>query len=183
MCGTRGAWSRSTGPREEAEPAAALLALLEEELHAEADAEHRAGRRDALAQGVGEPAASSSRAAALGVADAGDHRERRLAHDGRVGVTARLCAGAREAGADAAQVARAVVGEDDSQRALRRAGRRPFAHASRSARPSALNAASATWWSSSPRGLDVQREPGLHREALERVREERDARARRRGRP
>ena len=137
---------------------------------------------------TGRPAATRSRRASarsacfelargrLGVADAGDHGERRVADDGRVGRDARLRTGAREAGRDAAQVACAVVGEDDyscpfvepdapdrarlaeraAERLERRLGDVVVVLAAR---------------------LDVERDPGLHREALERVREQREREA------
>ena len=64
---------------EEAEPGAALLALVEEELHADADAEHGPSVADARATSA---SASPRRLEAAGrrarVPDAGDHGERRL---------------------------------------------------------------------------------------------------------
>ena len=58
---------------------AALLALLEQELQADADAEQRARRGRALAQRLRDRLEPARRA--RDVADAGDHGERRLAHD------------------------------------------------------------------------------------------------------
>ena len=106
--------------------------------------------------------APRARGGARGVADAGDHRERRLANTSAASSLPPAPRPARsKRGADAAQVARAVVGENARFTAspfVEPAAAPSRAHASRSARPSALNAASATWWSSSPARLDVQRE-------------------------
>jgi hypothetical protein len=46
MCGTRSARSRLTGPAQHTEAAAALVAFLEQQLHAEADAQHGPTRGD-----------------------------------------------------------------------------------------------------------------------------------------
>ena len=138
--------------REHAEPAAALLALLEEQLHADADAEHAAGRRRrARAAPSARPRRASPRAALAALPTPAITASGALANGGRVAVTTRLRTGARERRADAAQVAGAVVGQYDfTARPSSTAATPPREHASRSARPSALNAASATWWSSSP---------------------------------
>ena len=100
---------------------------------------------DTLAHRVVEPCREPA-GGARDVADAGDHRERRVAH--RVGSVETVGVGTRalEARRDAAQVARTVVGEDDLHATAlrRRTPASPGAHACRSARPSALKAASAT---------------------------------------
>src|SRR5581483_4687495 len=138
-------------PREEAETRATLLARAEQELHSHADPEHRPARPDPGGERLVEPALAQAASRAARVSDAGDDGERRRLHLGGVLRDNRIAARTRQRRADAAQVARAVVGEHDPHSA-------PFvepppplgAHASRSARPTALNAASATWWSSSP---------------------------------
>ncbi len=129
---------------QEAEPAAALLARLEQQLHAHADAERRPSAFRAIAQGVRDVRQAPGRA--LDVADAGDHRQRRLAHRVRVGRDDRLRAGARQRGRDAAQVPCPVVDEDDVHPSpfVERTPSLLIAQAWRSAWPSALKAASAT---------------------------------------
>ena len=238
MCGTRRASSASHRPAEEAEPGAAFLAVLEQELHADADAERAAAPgRGALAQRLVDAGAREPRGCARDVTDPGDDGERRLdaprphrssrtARHPRARARRRGCAGSRHrsrrprpsrpapdavdeksqkshesrhsfarlsairsprvAGGlpphpgwgSARASGRARHGSRDprSQGALRRAGPAD-AVAERtlraSARPSALNAASATWWSSLAGGLDVHRAAGLDREPLERVRQQR----------
>ncbi len=54
MCGTVARVEPANRPGKKPEALAALLALLEEELQPDADAEHRPARIDALAQRVGE---------------------------------------------------------------------------------------------------------------------------------
>src|SRR5262249_18246773 len=98
---------------EEAEPGAALFALLEQKLHAEADAEHRSSGGGSVAQGIGQATSPEAAGGASGVADAGDHGERRLAHADRVGRHRGIRSHPLEAGADTAQVAGAVVDEGD----------------------------------------------------------------------
>ena len=138
---------------------------------------------------TGRPAATRSRSAssrpcarepargALDVPDAGDHGERRRR--------------ARSSGStviDGSAPARASADADASGGCRRRSRRArpsrdrpsssgcpppPGATACRSACPSALNAASATWWSSAPAASTCTVQPASHREALERVREQR----------
>ena len=136
---------------EQTQALAPLVALLEEDLEPDADAEHRPAGIDAVAQHSPRAAPAPRRRAPAWPTPAttasgarGDLR--RIRRDDRL----RARAGQRRA--DAAQIAGAVVGEHDLHAS-------PFvdwtppdagAHASRSARPSALNAASATWWSSVP---------------------------------
>ena len=130
---------------QEAEAAAALLALLEQELHADADPEGRPALCDALSQRArNRPEATGG---ALDVADARDHRERGLEHLGRIRRDDRRRACTTESRAHAAQVARAVVAEHDLHESpfVDRTPASPDAQASRNARPSALKAASATW--------------------------------------
>ena len=106
----------------------------------------KTGRPSAHASRLHVSRAARARGGARDVADAGDHGKRRLGDVGRVDGHDRIGARARERRADAAQIAGAVVGEHDLHA-------RPFvdctppaagAHASRSARPSALKPASAT---------------------------------------
>ena len=164
---------------EELEAGAALLALAEEELHADADPEHRPAGGDAVADRVVEAVRGEPARGALDVADAGDHRERRLAHGSGVGRDRRLGTCPREGGGDRAQVAGAVVGEHDLSRdAL---GRADAAVAGRDRLPQRLA-------ERLERGLgdvmvvgagrlDVHGAAGLHREPLERVRQQREGEA------
>ena len=126
---------------EERQAAAALLALAEEELHAEADPEDGPRRGNALAQLLGDPARFELDGRARCVADTGDDGEGRLPQVVR---DDRLRAGALERRADAAEVAGAVVCDGDSHIAPFVEPLAPGAIATRSARPSALKAASAT---------------------------------------
>src|SRR5439155_10797869 len=64
---------------EQLEPAAALLALAEEKLESDADAEERPACFDALAEGGGETSLLESAGGAARVTDSGDDRERRFA--------------------------------------------------------------------------------------------------------
>ena len=80
MCGTRRACEPAHRAAEEAEPGAALVALLEQELHADADAEHRPAGRRAVSQRLVDAGAREPGGRARDVTDAGDDRERRLAH-------------------------------------------------------------------------------------------------------
>src|SRR6266508_4158217 len=114
-----------------AEPAPALLALLEEELHAEADAENRPAR-------------------GLRVADTGDHGQRRLANDLRRRRRGCRHADALEPGANAAQVAGAVVGEHDhNDPFVDRTGGPSSAWPNAS--PTAASTSSTVWCSSTSR--------------------------------
>ena len=101
---------------------------------------------DAVADRIAEAVRGETARGALDVADAGDHRERRLTHGSSVGRDRCLGTCPREGGGDRAQVAGAVVGEDDSHAMplVERMPPSPAATACRSAWPSALNAASAT---------------------------------------
>ena len=80
MCGTRAGADAADRAGQEPEAAAALLALAEEELHADADPEHGPPCRDPVADRVVEAGSRKPARGALDVADAGDDRERRLAH-------------------------------------------------------------------------------------------------------
>ena len=71
-------------PTQHAETASTLLAFLEEELHAQADAEHWPPGGDALAQDVRKAVGLQPSGCALRIADAGNHGELRLANGGRV---------------------------------------------------------------------------------------------------
>ncbi len=108
------------------------------------------------------------------MADAGDDHERRVAHGRGIGGDLGVGAGPLQRRADAAEVARAVVGEHDlhARPFVERTPSPSGAHACRSAWASALNAASATWWSSTPEAETWSVIRALHREALECVREQ-----------
>src|SRR5712691_475512 len=126
---------------------AVLLRLLERELKPEANAEHRLALRDARAQDVVEPAGAQAAHRSRGRTDAGK--------DGQVrgpGVAADFGAEPLERERDGAHVPGSVLADRDSHSV-------PFVEgipadsrrtAARSARPTALNAASATWCSSRP---------------------------------
>src|SRR5262245_23761859 len=137
---------------EDPQAEAALLALLEEELHADADPEHGPVSRDPAAQRGVQAEAFEPTDGGRDVTHTRDDGQigsddtRRVARD--QDVSARTLEGRSHA----AHVPRAVVRQNHLHAT-------PFveltpapsrAHASRSARPSALNAASATWWSSAP---------------------------------
>src|SRR2546425_12325033 len=140
------------GPPQEAETLPALLALLEEKLHAHADAEHRPAGFSPLSQRLCQAALFEHPRGGAEMSDPGDDRERCLADSGCVARYLRLRARALQCRADAAHVARTVVGQYNPHAApfVERTPPPSRAHASPSARPSALNAASAMWWSSAP---------------------------------
>ena len=146
MCGTRRRADAPDRAGEELEAAAPFLALAEQELHADTDPEHGLAGGDAVADRLVEAVRGEPARGALDVADAGDHRERRLTHGSGVGRDRCLGAGPGEGRGDRAQVAGAVVGEDDlhAMPFVERMPPSPAATACRSAWPSALNAASAT---------------------------------------
>src|SRR5690606_5099796 len=135
-----------------------FLAALEQQLHAEADAERRAARGDALAQHRGESEPRECRGPGAERADA-RHDDRPGARDvaGALG-EARCATGARESAPPRREVGDAGRHDDDGQRVA--AHRTPLvlgtssngsrATAARSASAVALNAASARWWSFSP---------------------------------
>ena len=102
----------------EAEPrrAAVLLALVERDLEAEADAERRAARGGALAQRVVEPALAQSRHRRAGRADAGENREIGVEHVGGCVGRDDLRAEPLERELDGADVARAVAADRDVHR-------------------------------------------------------------------
>ena len=85
MCGTVRRLETRDGAGEQAEPLAALVALLEEELHADADAEQGPAVAGPLAQRLVDAGSREPGSGARGVPDAGDDGERRLADLGRVG--------------------------------------------------------------------------------------------------
>ena len=133
----------------------------------------------------GRPAAARSRSAsarprlepaggALGVADAGDDGERRVAHGRWIGgdLGGRACPLERRA--DAAEVARAVVGEHDLHSAPFRRADTGFPRRARlPERPAErLERRLGDVVVVHAGGREVQRDPALHREALERVREQ-----------
>ena len=107
---------------------------------------------DAVADRLVEPVDREAPGSALDVPDTGDHRERRVAHLGRVDRDRRLGTCPREGRGDRAEIAGAVVGEHDPHAIpfVERMPPSPAATACRSACPSALKAASAMWWSSVP---------------------------------
>jgi hypothetical protein len=136
----------SHGPGRRARPST-LLALAERSW-SPAQMPATGGRRRRAREAASEPLEARRRA--LDVADAGDHRERRVGHDGRIDGDDRLGTRADERGRERAEVPRAVVGERDPVPA---AHARPFvdrmpaspdATACRNDCPSALYAASAT---------------------------------------
>ena len=205
MCGTRAARSRSTRPGRIASPLppssdSPKSSCIPTQMPSSGRPD-RARARSAAAETA--PLESPCRCGS--VADAGDHGERRPLDLGGILGDHRLGARPPERGADAAQVPRAVVGQRDPDACgVTRSPRTeadsfavasvlgfvshsdPFVepvaapsieHASRSARPSALNAASATWWSSSPVGVHVEGQACLDREPLERVRQKRHRQA------
>ncbi len=74
------------GPARTPRPRPPSSLSLEQELHADADPEHAAGRPSTRSRSASaRPPRASARAARAGVADAGDHGQRRLAHRRRVG--------------------------------------------------------------------------------------------------
>ena len=116
-------------------------------------------RGGALEDRLVEPVQRQPARGALDMTDSGDDGERRLAHLRRVDRDDRIAPRTHERGRDAAQVPGAVVGDHDPHAIAPARHASPFvdwmpeppvAQASRSARPSALKAASATWWSSLP---------------------------------
>src|SRR5581483_914809 len=135
--------------RKKREPvdAAVLLRPLDRELEAEADAEHRPVQRKPLAQHRVEPLRVQLRHRRPCRPDPGKHREIGARH-----VVRQLCAESAQRDLDRADVARAVITDRDLHRI-------PFVegmpadsvrNAVRSARPTALYAASAVWWGSRP---------------------------------
>ena len=119
----------------------------EEQLHADADAEHGPPCSRALADRLVEADACESSRGALDVADSRDHGERCFSDRRGVDSDRRLGSGAGERRGDRAQIAGAVIGaarpsRDPLGRADPAAARRDRLL---SAWPSALNAASATW--------------------------------------
>ena len=138
--------------REDRQSAAALFRLAEEQLHPDADAEERPTGAGAGEERVRQAALLESAGRRSGVADPGDHGERCPLDLAGVFGDDGIGAGTLERRADAAQVPGAVVGDGDphSEPLVEPTAAPSSEHASRNARPSALNAASATWWSSVP---------------------------------
>src|SRR5579862_3328279 len=131
----------------EAWDAPVLLRPLERELQAEADSENRTTVVEALSQRLVVTARAEPVHRGAGAADARQHREVRAAD-----VVREARAQPRERQRDRAQVAGAVLADGDVHST-------PFVDgnpalslrtAARSARPTALNAASATWCESRP---------------------------------
>src|SRR5437763_7892310 len=134
---------------DDAEPfhAAVLLRLVERELQPEADAEHGPAVVHSVAERVVEPAPAQAVHRRARRSNAGKHREVRSRD-----VAGQARAEARERDLDRARIPGAVVADRDIHMT-------PFVDgmpspsrftATRSARPTALNAASATWCSSRP---------------------------------
>ena len=100
MCGTRRARTRRTGPARSPRPRPPSSLSLEQELHADADPEHGPAGGDAIADRLVEAVGREPARRALDVADPGDHRERRVAHDVAASIVIdalRACAGERRA--------------------------------------------------------------------------------------
>src|SRR4051794_6312991 len=141
---------RAAGDEPETGDAAVLLALLERELQPEADAERRLRART---EHVDEPAVAQALHRRARRADAGQHRE-----VGGLHVVDQLGTEPCEGKLHRADVAGAVTADRN-----RLAHNTPFVEgssaasptrlASRSARPTALNAAPATWCESRPSAL------------------------------
>ena len=162
---------------------AVLVAALEQQLEAEADAEERAIRRDPGADRLDEAAVAQPVHRGSGRADA-RHDAAGPGRRCRSPVTARWTRAPAvvERLLDRDEVAGAVVDDGDARSAgghIRHPSD-PFvdatpvrrgsgSHATRSARPSALNAASARWWSLRPGAAQVERGAGGPRERLEGV--------------
>ncbi len=152
MCGRRGASTRrADAPGEHAErPRAVLVAAVEQELHAQADAQEGAVGGDPAPDRLHEPAPPQPFHRGPGRTDTG-HDEGVGAHHVRLRPRQHdLGAGRAQGFVDAHEVAGAVVDDGDPGHP-----RLPFvdatparrgsgAIATRSARPRALNAASAT---------------------------------------
>src|SRR5262249_62129950 len=122
------------------------LPVAEAQLQAGAGAEDRPAVGDAPAYRIREPPLLEAAGRRAGVPNAGDHRQSCGDDLSGVGRDRRARSRPCEGGADAAQVAGTVVGEDYVHSdPLVEGVAAPFSeHASRSARPIALNAASAT---------------------------------------
>ena len=193
MCGSR----RAPSSRVDACRAAgrgtavvALLAALEQQLQADAHAEQvgaaASARHDRVDRGRARAARPSPARPRRRPGSRRSARRRDL-----LGLVAHghLGAGALERRAQRAQVARAVVDERDAITATpfvrdAAAARDRARQAARSASATALKAASATWWSSSPVARDVQADPRPRRaKRVEEVRHEARRHAARRGSP
>ena len=163
---------------------AVLVAALEQELQAEADAEERPVGAPATRGSARRGRARSRRAIAGAAAPTPGHDERVGAARAprRRGRRATSAPDGRQRLLDADEVAGAVVDDGDARsrpviRASPWSRRRPSrrgsgSQATRSARPSALNAASARWWSLRPVPRRWSVAPGGPRERLERVLDE-----------
>ncbi len=175
MCGRRGASTRRT-VRPASTPSvrgAVLVAAVEEELHPQADAQEGAVGGDPAPDRLHEPAPSQPFHRGPGRTDAGHHEG---VGAGQVRLPVRqddLGAGRAQGLVDAHEVAGAVVDDGDPGHP-----RLPFveaapprrgsgATATRSARPRALNAASATWWSLRPDARRWRVVPDVRGERLE----------------
>ena len=188
MCGRVGASVELDGStRDDPEGhGAVLVAPVEEQLEAQADPQVRAAERDPAQERVHEPGPREP-----------PHRRPRRADprdDDRLGALEvagarrdpHVRADERQRLLDADEVPGAVVHDRDAEPATRsRPGspggplveaepvrRGSGSQAARRARASALNAASARWWSFRPRAAQVERAPGRPRERLERVLDE-----------
>ena len=152
-------------PVEHAEPGdpRALLGVLEQQLEADADAEHRFAHGDGVEDHPVEPARPQRRRAGAEVADARQHDpDRPVRLGGRRDETG-LGADVRQRLLGRAQVADPVVehGDHGLEDPLRGGHARRPRRASRRGAPGrrALNDASRTWWVFLPwRRGDVQRE-------------------------
>ena len=169
---------------EHAEPFAALVALVEQKLHADADAEHGPAGRGARADRLVDAGCREPTRRARDVTDAGDDRQRRLAHAVASSVTNGSAPARVKAEAEAAQVPGAVVRDGDLH------GRHALWSGMRIAlrRPEPATAPRAGFAQRTAEGLerrlrdvvvvlarrlDVHRAARLDREPLERVREQR----------
>ena len=156
MCGSVGARIETDGAAGQ-DPqglGAVLVAALEQQLEAEADAQERAIGVDPGPDRLEEAALAKPVHRRSGRADARDHQEVRVVDVVAGRRAADAGSGGRERLLDRHQVAGAVVHDDDARRIRARHPSDPFveatpvrrgsgSHAIRSARPSALNAASA----------------------------------------
>ena len=187
MCGSVGASSRRT-VRPGSTPSvvgAVLVAALEQELQPEADAEERpvggdpgADRLDEAAPRAAGPSPAPRRrrpgttsASAPSRSPARSRRRTRRPTRGQRLLDADEVAGAVVDDRDPRALGAAVIRASPSSR-RRRVRRGSGSQATRSARPSALNAASARWWSLRPVPRQVERRAGGPGERLEGVLDE-----------
>src|SRR5205823_13486275 len=130
-----------------------LLAALEQDLETEAHAEHPTARSGELDDDTVEAAVAEAAHARAECADAGD--DERVSARGDAGIAGDLRPGADalERALHRPEVPHSVVEDRDAHSTpfVDGASPRPVsAHASPSARASALNSASTTWWGARP---------------------------------